>query len=446
MNNLIFNLFFAAMIGASIASEVRGFQADEAVEEWIQQSSVKLDLESPFWDRSAIGSFAQRLQSIRVLGLGEATHGQHEAFELKRRLTMYLIRHEGWRTVAYEASSSKLTEARAYIDGSSDDRNLAIRSLGMLIWQIEENGALLDELRAWNRGCREEDRVELIGIDAQDPEAVIQQLEKHIGSSDPQLILESKAALEKSKGLMSSMMQGQQVDWKSFTEEVEVLVEKLQSKSPQSNDADREYRLRLLELQHALTLYQSSGNRDLVMAKLLLRQLEDRGPESRCIVWAHNGHVQRSPLRYLPTDELAMGGHLAQSLGDKYYAVGVAFGEGEFQANAQTEDGRWGFRRYRLSAPPLGSLESTLSCRSLPCYVLDFRDAPVTPGVQSWLNAGHGQRWYGGYNVPEDCDERTRDLSNLLPTFPRADFDGIVFLSKTTAASPIDSARIIEKP
>ncbi len=111
-----------------------------------------------------------------------------------------------------------------------------------------------------------------------------------------------------------------------------------------------------------------------------------------------------------------------------------------------TEDGRWGFRRYRLSAPPLGSLESTLNCHSLGCYLLDLRDAPVSPSIQSWLNAGHGQRWFGGYKVPENCDEIARDASKLLPTFPRIDFDGIVYVAKTTPHPPIDSARIIAKP
>lgn len=446
MNNTILNLCFAAILVASIASQTQAFQANETVEQWIQRSSVTLDLESSTWDRDALGSFTQRLQSIRVLGLGEATHGQHEVFELKRKLTMYLIRHEGWRTVAYEASSSALTAAQSYIDGNSDDRNVATSALGMLIWQIEENGALLDDLRAWNRECQKEDRVELIGIDAQDPQAVIGQFERLVGASDPQLIKESQAAAEKSRNLMASVMQGKNVAWKSFSDEVDALVEKLKSKSTVAKATEYEYRLRLLELQQALTIYQSPSNRDLAMAKLLLRQLEDRGPKSRCVVWAHNGHVQRSPLRYLGSEDLAMGGHIAKSLGDKYYAIGVAFGAGEFQANAQTEGGRWGFRRYRLSAAPLGSLESTLSCQPLPCYLLDLRDAPVSPSVLSWLNAGHGQRWYGGYKVPENYDELARDAAMLLPTFPRVDFDGIVYVAKTTAATPIDSKLIIEKP
>ncbi|MEQ1828919.1 MAG: hypothetical protein ABL921_23355, partial [Pirellula sp.] len=48
---------------------------------------------------------------------------------------------------SYEASVSSLMNANAYIAGTSDDRQAAIGGLGMLIWQIEENGKLLDDLR-----------------------------------------------------------------------------------------------------------------------------------------------------------------------------------------------------------------------------------------------------------------------------------------------------------
>lgn len=148
------------------------------------------------------------------------------------------------------------------------------------------------------------------------------------------------------------------------------------------------------------------------MAELLLKQLEQSGVETRCVIWAHNAHVQRSPLRYLDTDELAMGGHLSKSLGDKYYAIGVAFGEGEFQANVQSEGGKWEFRRYTLSPAPEESLEARLGTAGHEKLLLDLRTAPKTESVQNWLRSGHGQRWFGGYTSVEEVKEDL-DLKNI---------------------------------
>jgi erythromycin esterase len=43
---------------------------------------------------------------VRVVGLGESTHGTAEFFRLKHRLVEYLVTAHGFRTFAMEASAS----------------------------------------------------------------------------------------------------------------------------------------------------------------------------------------------------------------------------------------------------------------------------------------------------------------------------------------------------
>jgi len=66
--------------------------------------------------------------------------------------------------------------------------------------------------------------------------------------------------------------------------------------------------------------------------------------------------------------------------------------------------------------------------------------------VTTWLDSGHGQRWFGGYSVADDCDQRTADAATLLATFPRRDLDALVDLARTRAAEPLDPARLLEAP
>jgi erythromycin esterase-like protein len=187
----------------------------------------------------------------------------------------------------------------------------------------------------------------------------------------------------------------------------------------------------------------SPGGRDKAMSQLLLDQLGTAGASVRCVLWAHNAHVQKSPMHYTGTDELAMGGYLAEVLGKGYYALGVTFGEGGFQANAVDADGHWGFKRYTHRAAPKGSLEWQLGSVHPGDLLLDLRSAPQDTLVQHWLTMGHGTRWWGGYNVPDDVDANTPDAAHLWQAHPITDYDGLVYLAHTTPAQPIDPERIL---
>lgn len=411
-------------------------QDSSRVKDWIRQSAVPLvDSQDDF------GSMEEPFAQARVIAIGEATHGQHEVFEIKRQLTMHLIKRHGVRLVAYEASASKVLEANEYVAGNSDDRRQAMGGLGMLIWQIEENGALLDDLREWN--LRSPDKVRLIGIDAQDSDAAEARLIQLIEDDDADTVSQVQKLVPRAKEAIGALMAGNRAKWDDVAKEVEALRTWLQKRIPTDPAKVAEYELRVAEFLFSLSIFSSHGGRDEAMAELLLQQLEQSGAESRCVVWAHNAHIQLGPLRYLGSTDLAMGGHLTKRLGNRYYALGVAFGEGEFQANAPGDDGKWGFRRYRLSAAPEGSLEWTLGAAGHDRLLLDLRGAPKDDAVQQWLCTGHGQRWFGGYSVPTDCDAMTRDAANLLPTTPREDFDGLLYVARTTAAKPLDANRIL---
>ncbi len=416
------------------------FAQTNPIQDWIRSTAI------PLTDKlENLGSLDPLLANVSVVGLGEATHGQHEFFEFKRLLTMYLIKRHGYRYVAYEASVSRTIVANDYIAGKSSDLTAATRGLGMLIWHIEENARLLADLREWNKSTGPNDQVRLIGVDAQDLSSAQDRLCKMIPDENKSLIEAVQAITPRAQAALGELMSGKTADWQTVSKDIEQLGKDL-AKVKSKSVAIAEYELCLLEYLRSLTMYATSGGRDEAMAELLLKQLTNAGPMAKCVVWAHNAHLQHSALRYLGSEQMAMGGHLAKALGERYYAIGFAFGKGEFQANARTEDNKWGFRRYRLSKIPTGSLEQMLGCVDTPVYLLDLRNAPKEEAVQQWLEAGHGQRWFGGYNVADDCDERTQDASQLLPTYPRKDFDCLLYVAETTAAKPLDASLILSKP
>lgn len=399
----------------------------DPVADWIARDAVALDGRSPL---------PAAMIKARVIGLGEATHGQHEAFEAKRALTMRLIRDHGVRIVGYEASASSAVAVDDFVASRSDNLDAAMSGLGMLIWNIEENEALLKDLRAWNAAHpRPEDRVTFIGFDVQDANAASRRLAAAVRSADGALAERIAALGPRFEAAIGKLMAGDPADYHAVLGEVVPVREAIQALKGLSPEQRREADTRLRELVHAFEVPSSPGARDKAMAAMLLHQLP-QGDHVRAVLWAHNGHIMRAPLGYLQSPELAMGGELARTLGDAYYAVGFAFGEGDFVALDRDEKGAWGFRAYTLDSAPIGSLEYPLVIAAKEPVLLDLRSAPTTGPVGEWLSSPHGLRWFGGYAVPAQVRETAQDAKNLLPSVPRAEFDGLVFLPRTTASRP----------
>jgi erythromycin esterase len=405
---------------------------------WLSHSAVPLTETT-----DQFGSLEKVFAAARIIALGEATHGQHESFAIKRRLTMHLIRRHGIRLVAYEASSSQMIQANQYVLGKTDDWQLAMRGFGMLIWQIEENRQLLEDLRAWNLQAPAGQQVQIIGFDAQDGTAALDRLSELMPSPDLQTLARLRTMVTTAQEALTEFNRGKPSLWEGTAKEIDDIEQWLQKRGPASGSQQDEYRLRVQEYLWSLRMYSSRGGRDRAMADLLRQQLDTAGSPTRCVLWAHNGHVQRTPLAYLGTTDLAMGGHLAEEFGSDYFAIGFAFGQGEFQANAQTNSGQWGFRRYQLSAAPVGSLEWTLGQTGHSVFLVNLREAPAEEPIRTWLAAPQGQRWFGGYGVPDDCDALTRDAAKLLPTTPGKDYDGLIYIDHTRAAVPLDPSRVI---
>jgi erythromycin esterase len=383
-------------------------------------------------DPHAPSRIAATLDDARVVGLGEATHGQHESFEWKRKITMALVRERGVRVVAYESSATRARAADDYVSGRSDDRRAAILGLGMLIWAVEENAALLDDLRAWNAAAAPADRVRFVGVDVQDPDAAAARLAELVRDADPTLAAHAIGLAGALPAAVESLWRGEPAAYEAAIAGL-AAVEAAAKASPNLDSTlQAEIALRAMELRLGGEMFRSAGGRDRAMAEMLLAQL---APGESAALWAHNEHVKRSSLASLSSPEPAAGGALAETLGRSYVAVGILFDAGEFQALDRRDDGTWGFRRFTVGPAPDGSVERELVTLGLADTFVDLRAVP-RGAPPSWPDVPRPYRIFGGYNI------RPEHLSALQPAeAPRHAFDAIILLRSTTAAVPCDPSR-----
>jgi hypothetical protein len=104
------------------------------------------------------------------------------------------------------------------------------------------------------------------------------------------------------------------------------------------------------------------------------------GPDGRVLLFAHNGHVQKSTplvseMPYKPYPP--MGAHLHFILGDAMIVLGWTFREAH---------GDFGLLGKFSSVDPR-SLDGILSQLRLPAFALDLRTRPQPSAVQKLLNS-----------------------------------------------------------
>ncbi|MGW7572960.1 erythromycin esterase family protein [Streptomyces sp. NPDC054765] len=123
-----------------------------------------LDVDAPDDDLRALMPL---LSDVRVLGMGEATHGTAEFFRLKHRLLRFLVARMGFTTLAMEASSSASQAVNDYVLHGSGDAASVVAGLGFWTWRTHEMLAVVNWMREHNRTAPPGRTVQFIGIDPQ---------------------------------------------------------------------------------------------------------------------------------------------------------------------------------------------------------------------------------------------------------------------------------------
>ncbi len=119
-------------------------------------------------DRDDLAAWGRTLGGVRVVGLGEATHGTREFFTLKHRLVEHLVLEHGFTVFALEADADGCRPLDAYVTTGRGDPVRALRELGYWTWNTDEVLEMLHWMRAHNAGTPAESGVRFIGVDPSD--------------------------------------------------------------------------------------------------------------------------------------------------------------------------------------------------------------------------------------------------------------------------------------
>lgn len=422
----------------------------------------------------------QVFQDVRVIALGEATHGTREFFQFKHRLLEFLVLEMRCRLFAIEDGYGHCQAINNYVLGiGSRDDFLPGQS-----WLIYDNSQeivdMIDWMRAYNQTVEASEKVQFVGFDCQLNEKAGQTFVNLLKEGDPdyyETSLSLLAPLEKPFAILLAneqeraqiTVQVQEVfdhviahtrEWQGSTQDYEQarflirllkqqcehfsagpfirIVQFVTNEHPELITIleeqgvfaflEEEMQLEYPELhQIAQDIHHQLCMRDSFMSENIMTLLHNLPKTDRMVVWAHNGHIALDESgEGIP----AMGSYLRGKLGQSYYALGFVTSSGTFQAFDPTN-----YQLTTFSIPPQPEHSWAHFCREFKeeRFIFDFRSFPPIDWMSSslpliTLGTTFSDSWPSPYF--------------LINYIPLNHFDGLVYIRETSAARPHDTAPI----
>ncbi|CUW31538.1 Erythromycin esterase [Streptomyces reticuli] len=379
------------------------------------------------------------LRDVRVLGMGEATHGTAEFFRLKHRLLRFLVRDLGCTTLALEASASAARAVDDHVRHGTGDAAAALAGLGFWTWRTREMLDVVEWLRAHNRTVPPEHAVRFVGIDPQRCGPSLAAVEAVLRAAAPERAPLADGPLAALADAPAGSLAACGPELLAAADDLTAFLEQERPRLADRAGAEAADRAlghaRLIAAAADVAARPPHGTgaepgalaaRDRHMARAVLAAAERAaGPVA---VWAHNGHVASEPYGGgVP----AMGQHLRARLGARYYALGLLFGAGAFRARPGTA-GRRPPRRHTVGAAGPRSLEGQLAAATPGDHLIDLRAGRADPAVARWLDTRHFVRAFGA-GVP-----RVTYRMQLAAAVPGRAYDGLAYVARSTPSVPLD--------
>ena len=393
-----------------------------------------------------------RVGDRRLVLLGEATHGTHEFYAARARITRRLVEEKGFVAVAVEADWPDAHRVNRWVrgldDGDALDALAGFRRFPTWMWRNTVVRDLARWLRARNAGVPRERQAGFYGIDLYSLHASIAEVLAYLDREDPaaaRVARERYACFEgfgddpQRYGSAASFDVSQSCE----DEVVRQLVE-LQRTAPRADDpdaffhAEQNARLVINAERYYRAMFRSSVGswnlRDTHMADTLdalCTHLGRPGAPAKVVVWAHNSHLGDARATELGTmGELNVGQLARQRHGDdRVLIVGFSTHAGTVTAAHDWDDPP---RHMTVNESLAGSVERLLHDAGAAVGTPNFMVDCAAPGAEP-LDEERLTRAIGVVYRP-----RTERQSHYFGARAAAQFDVVLHYDETTAVHPLD--------
>lgn len=418
-------------------------ESEEAVINWLRQNVIPvqhIEAGNGFADLQPLKTL---LNDVKVVGLGEATHGTREFFQFKHRLLEFLVTEMNFTAFAIEASYAACQPINDYVLYGKGDLASALTGQGYVPWDCEEVTEMVRWMRAHNLRMPDEKKVKFWGIDlwrndlgrqavmdylrriASDRLTATQSLFEALASEEAKWPTHIDAPTEITLGQLLPQIE----DLNNYlTANKDAFINR-------SSSADFERIMQYIRIMRQWIIANTPDSmhpsqptysaRSTYMAENLVFLIDHGRLGEKVVAWAHNGHVSLGNW----------GQVLRTQYGNGYYSFGFEFNQGSFYTRTFLPNMDLGDLK-EVTLPPAitGSLAWYLIQTGIGNLILNLRAPSGNPVIHQWLRTPRRVRnvvW--GYSEDSTYSDEV-DLSKK--------YDGLIFIERTTATQPTANALV----
>ncbi|WP_168105574.1 erythromycin esterase family protein [Ramlibacter lithotrophicus] len=429
-------------------------RADEQLLDGLRRGLVPLA-----GDNDEHDALRQVVGSARFALLGEASHGTHEFYRERIRITKRLIAEQGFTAIAAEADWPDAWRVNRYVRGLSDDGDAegalsGFRRFPAWMWRNTEVRDFVEWLRDYNAARGSHAQVGFYGIDLYSLFSSMQAVLAYLDSTDPDAARRARAryacfdhAREDSQaygyGASYGLTPSCEDEAVQQMRELNKVALAMQTTRGLERDeaffAQQNARLVRNAEEYYRTMFRgrvSSWNlRDSHMVETLQaldRHLTGLGTAPRFAVWAHNSHLgDASATEMGDSGEWNVGQLVRDRYGADAVLVGFSTHRGWVTAASEWDEPP---QRKRVRDGLPGSWEDVLHQVGTERFLLRLRDDEE---LRRLAAPSRLQRAIGVIYRPE-----TERHSHYFETRLADQFDALIHIDETTALEPLDKGQV----
>jgi erythromycin esterase len=308
----------------------------------LQQKAIPIKQVEAGNDFSDLQPLKQILKDVRVVGLGENTHGTREFFQVKHRLLKFLVKEMKFTAFALEAGYGACGPINDYVLYGKGNLTSVLTAQGYVVWDTEEMATMIEWMRTYNQTVPDDKKVAFYGIDFMYNEAARGKVMAYLQKYSPQMVAATDSLFhllsrqeklwnkEKDKNLLTNARLRLQQLITYLTDHKDTLT----AASSTKEFAQTLKYSQVMEQWFMLHLPYSSDSssttalkRSKAMGENLLYLMEKEKPNAKFVIWEHNVHIGDG---HMETAEPNLGHVLKKRLGDDYYAIAFEFNQGSY--------------------------------------------------------------------------------------------------------------------
>jgi erythromycin esterase-like protein len=405
-----------------------------------------LTLSTPLADGDDLDPLLERIGDARFVLLGEASHGTHDYYLWRARISRRLIVEKGFRFIAVEGDWPDCFRVNRYIHGKLGGATAhevldQYNRWPTWMWANWEIVALAEWLRRHNDGRPENERVGFYGLDVYSLWESLYEIVGYLRTHHPDALPEAYRAFLCFEPYAEDPQQYARATLMvpdTCRQEVLNLLRTVREKAAHDAGSDAtslDVVMNAEAVKGAEAYYrtmvgggaESWNLRDRHMADTLNRLMRFYGDDAKAIVWEHNTHIGDARFTSMVNEGMFNVGQLVRQEHNDDGVVLTGFGSNEGTVVAGRS---WDAPMQVMPVPPAkaGSWEHALHLMDAEDRLLLFH-RPADTGDA--LAAPRGQRAIGVVYNPEF------EWGNYVPTVLPLRYDAFLYLDRTEALHPL---------